>query len=125
MNSLALNLHSFYNGLERIFESIARQLDPSFPSGDRWHRDLLEQMGQEQHGVRPAVLSQESVEKLDEFLAFRHLVRNLYTFNLNPDRLHELVARLPDAWQTARSDIEAFRQLLAQASSANEGTGDD
>lgn len=29
-DSLALNLHSFYNGLERIFQVIARQLDPVF-----------------------------------------------------------------------------------------------
>lgn len=43
-DSVALNLHSFYNGLERIFEIIARQLDPVFPSGERWHRDLLKQM---------------------------------------------------------------------------------
>jgi len=35
LNSLALSLHSFYNGLERIFETIARQLDASFPAGER------------------------------------------------------------------------------------------
>lgn len=42
LNSLALHLHSFYNGVERVFESIARQIDPTFPSGTHWHRDLLE-----------------------------------------------------------------------------------
>lgn len=47
LDSVALNLHSFYNGVERICEAIARQLDPVFPSGDRWHRDLLEQMAKE------------------------------------------------------------------------------
>ena len=45
LNSLALSLHGFYNGLERIFETVARQLDPAFPAGERWHRDLLAQMG--------------------------------------------------------------------------------
>jgi len=117
LNSLALNLHSFYNGLERIFETVARRLDPTFPSGERWHRDLLEQMGQEIPGVRPAVLSPESVEKLDEFLAFRHRVRNLYGFNLEARRLHELLERLPKAWQSARVDIESFRSLLQRAAS--------
>jgi hypothetical protein len=80
LNSLALNLHSFYNGLERIFESIARRFDPAFPSGERWHRDLLEQMGQEIPGVRPAVLSAESVARLDEFLAFRPCRRGTTRF---------------------------------------------
>jgi hypothetical protein len=117
LNSLALNLHGFYNGLERIFETIARRLDPTFPAGDRWHRDLLEQMGQEVTGVRPAVLSSETVARLDEFLAFRHRVRNLYTFNLDARRLHELLERLPAAWQSARQDIERFRSLLQQAAS--------
>ncbi|MFQ5596128.1 MAG: hypothetical protein ACE5HA_18455 [Anaerolineae bacterium] len=89
LNSLALSLHSFYNGLERIFETIARQLDPAFPSGEWWHRDLLERMGQEIPGMRPAVLSADSIEKLDEFLAFRHRVRNIYTFNLEYDSAHD------------------------------------
>jgi hypothetical protein len=121
LNSLALNLHSFYNGLERIFETISRRLDPTFPSGERWHRHLLEQMGQEIPDVRPAVLSEESIERLDEFLAFRHRVRNLYTFNLEAERLHELLERLPAAWQRVKEDIEAFRSLLQQAASGEEG----
>lgn len=115
LNSLALNLHSFYNGLERVFETIARRLDPAFPSGERWHRDLLEQMRQEIPGARPAVLSPESVDRLDEFLAFRHRVRNLYGFNLEAKRLRELLERLPKAWHNAREDIETFRSLLQQA----------
>jgi hypothetical protein len=118
LNSLALNLHSFYNGLERIFETIARGLDPTFPSGERWHHNLLEQMAQEIPGVRPAVLSAQSVERLDEFLAFRHRVRNLYGFNLEAKRLRELLERLPAAWQSAKADVETFRSLLQQAASS-------
>ena len=115
LNSFALSLHSFYNGLERIFETIARQLDPTFPSGERWHRQLLEQMGQEIPGMRPPVLSVDSVERLDEFLAFRHRMRNIYAFRLDADRLHELLMRLPNAWQSAQADIEVFVNLLQQA----------
>ena len=102
LNSLALNLHSFYNGLERIFEMIGRRLDPTFPSGEHWHRDLLEQMKQEIVGTRPAVLSTESTEKLDEFLAFRHRVRNLYTFKLEAHRLHELLVKI--TWGMAKRE---------------------
>ncbi len=120
LNSLALNLHSFYNGLERIFEIIARRFDSSFPQGDRWHRGLLRQMAEEQADARPAVLTDDSVKKLDEFLAFRHRVRNLYTFNLEPSRLNELLQRLPPAWERARIDIEAFLDLLNQAAGAED-----
>ena len=68
LDSVALNLHSFYNGLERIFSVIARQLDPVFPSGDHWHRDLLEQMIRDVPESRPAVLSEATIDILSEFL---------------------------------------------------------
>jgi hypothetical protein len=71
LDSVELNLHSFYNGLERIFSVIARQLDPVFPSGDHWHRDLLEQMSREIPEGRPAVLSAKVIDVLSKFLAFR------------------------------------------------------
>jgi hypothetical protein len=32
LDSVALNLHGFYSGLERLFEMIARRLDHSLPS---------------------------------------------------------------------------------------------
>ncbi|HEY85884.1 MAG TPA: antitoxin [Chloroflexi bacterium] len=117
LDSLALNFHGFYHGLERIFEAISRRFDPVFPSGERWHSDLLKQMGQEIPGVRPAVLSTETIGKLDEFLAFRHRVRNLYTFNLDAERLRILLQRLPDAWFSAKTDLETFNSLLRQAAS--------
>ncbi len=44
LDAVALNLHSFYSGLERLFELIARQLDGSVPAGETWHRQLLLQM---------------------------------------------------------------------------------
>ena len=40
-DSVALNLHSFYSGAERIFELVARHLDRSLPTDETWHRDLL------------------------------------------------------------------------------------
>lgn len=39
LESVALNLHGFYSGLERLFELIARHVDQNLPSGDMWHRD--------------------------------------------------------------------------------------
>lgn len=42
---LASVLHSFYNGLENIFLCIAKRIDHNVSGGDRWHRDLLNQMG--------------------------------------------------------------------------------
>jgi len=41
LDSVALNLHGFYSGLERIFEVIGKHVDGSIPAGDLWHRSLL------------------------------------------------------------------------------------
>ena len=60
VDSVALNLHSFYSGLERLFELIARHVDGNLPEGETWHRDLLQQMTQDLPDVRPAVISQEN-----------------------------------------------------------------
>lgn len=41
LDGVALNLHSFYTGVERIFEGIAKEIDGSMPTGSDWHRSLL------------------------------------------------------------------------------------
>ncbi len=44
VTAVASVLHSFYNGIENIFLSIAKKIDKNVPSGTQWHRDLLVQM---------------------------------------------------------------------------------
>lgn len=55
-DGVALNLHSFYTSVERIFVDIARTIEGSVPSGSEWHADLLVQMYSEVSGVRPPVV---------------------------------------------------------------------
>lgn len=80
--NLALKLHNFYTGCERIFQTIASELNGAPPTGFDWHRRLLERMGAAWQG-RPALLAPGSVENLREYLAFRHVVRNIYGFELD------------------------------------------
>jgi hypothetical protein len=112
LDSVALNLHSFYSGLERIFELIARNIDRAIPNSQTWHRDLLLLMGQEVADVRPALIQLEEANQLDEFRRFRHLVRNVYTFNLQPEKMAGLVEALPDLWPNLRSELLAFADFL-------------
>jgi len=41
MAALASVLHSFYNGVETIFLSVAKELDKQEPAGAGWHKELL------------------------------------------------------------------------------------
>lgn len=74
-------------------------------------------MSKEIQGVRPALLSDNSKKLLDEFMRFRHRVRNKYPFNLSPERVKGLVERLPNAYEQAQQDLSAFAQFLEQVSS--------
>ncbi len=112
LDSVALNLHSFYSGLERLFELIARHVDRDLPTGETWHRDLLEQMTHDLADVRPAVISHANGLALDEFRRFRHLVRNVYTMNLVPARMTGLVLTLPELWSGLHAELLAFAGFL-------------
>ena len=113
LDSVALNLHGFYSGLERLFELIARHIDQSNPSGEMWHRDLLHQMAQEVANIRPAVIDPNRIPSLDELRRFRHLVRNIYTFNLVPEKIMPLILGLSELWSQVQEELMAFAEFLS------------
>jgi hypothetical protein len=94
LDGVALNLHGFYAGVERIFVDIAREVDGAVPSGPEWHRDLLIQMSAELIGTRPPVIGRPTRLCLEEYRGFRHVVRNVYAFYLRPARVQELATEL-------------------------------
>jgi hypothetical protein len=111
-DGIALNLHSFYTAIERILEDIAREVDGAVPSGPEWHRDLLAQLSADFPNVRPAVLQTSSRSCLNEYRGLRHVIRNVYTFNLKPARLQDLVAMLPACHDALVKDLERFCSFL-------------
>lgn len=115
LDSVALNLHSFYSGLERLFELIARTVDDAVPAGESWHRELLAQMSRDMSEVRPAVINAQNAHQLDEFRRFRHLVRNVYAADLIPTRMEGMLLALPDLWSGLRAELLAFATFLEQA----------
>jgi hypothetical protein len=116
LKAVAYDLHGFYTGLENIFNSIADTIDDHVPQGENWHKAVLSQMALEIKNIRPAVISEESVSILDEYLRFRHRIRNIYSFNLVPDRIKGLVEKLPSVFQTIRPNLNDFAQFLERLS---------
>lgn len=113
LDSVALNLHSFYSGIERIFERLAETLDGSLPTGENWHQALLVQISKEVTGIRPAVISQLSAKRLDEYRGFRHVVRNVYTFHFDAAKLEKLVLGVEDTFAQVKAELLAFADFLA------------
>ena len=119
LDSVALNLHTFYSALERIFTLIAMDIDGAIPEGLSWHQDLLIQMKVEIKKIRPAVLSQETYQMLDEYRAFRHVVRNVYTFNLSCDKIAPLVNNIGSLFTRLKREMEQFVRFLEEAGESN------
>ncbi len=112
IDSASLNLHDVYSGFERVFKQIAATVDGNVPSSLEWHRELLEQMGLDLPKIRPPVLTSASIERLDEYLRFRHVVRNVYTFSFDPERVGGLVKELGTVFGQIRQELLAFANFL-------------
>lgn len=116
LDGVALNLHSFYTGIERILEMIATMIDDYKPSGESWHRELLLQLATEVPEVRPTVISDSLLKALDKYRGFRHVVRNIYTFEA--EQISPLVKQLARTYEQCKRELLEFANFL-------ENTGHD
>lgn len=114
VDAAALNLHGFYAGLERVLLIVAERIDESVPTGSSWHQELLRQMAAELPDVRPPVISEGLALELDRYRGFRHVVRNVYAYVLDPHRVGELVEDLPAVLHRLRSELSRFADVLEQ-----------
>ncbi len=115
LDSVALNLHAFYSGLERIFEKLASTIDGTVPTAANWHQELLTQMQTEIPSFRPAIISYDLKEALEEYRGFRHVVRNVYTFHLKPEKLKLLVNNLEYTFKMASEELTDFGDFLKKS----------
>ena len=112
LDGVALNLHSFYSRIERIFELIAANVDDMLPEGENWHQTLLKQMAEEMTEVRPAVISDSVRVGFDEYRGFRHVVRNVYTYKFDPARIEKLTERAGPLFTRLLAELLAFADFL-------------
>lgn len=90
--------------LDRVVEEI----DQSVPTGSEWHRALLRRMATDVKGIRPAVLSSETLEKLLPYLGFRHFFRHSYTFEIDWEKLKPLVMNVRSVLESFERDLKGF-----------------
>lgn len=112
IDSIAHNLENFYLAVEEIFKMICIATEEGLPEGERWHSVLLKNMTKEIKGVRPSVISRETCEMIDDYRKFRHLARNIYTFNIVPEKVLVLAKSLNKAFKSFESDIKGFVRFM-------------
>ncbi len=107
MTILGSVLHSFYNGIENMFEIIAKNIDNNVPSGNKSHQELLNQMASENR-KRNEILNEELYLKLREYATFRHFYRHAYSFQLNWEKMNPLIDNLQTVWNELKLNLENF-----------------
>ena len=105
MTILGSVMHSFYNGLENIFEIIAKNIDGNVPSGNKSHQELLHQMASE-NSKRAEILDEELYFKLREYATFRHFYRHAYSFQLDWEKMKNLVENINTVWDQVKFRLE-------------------
>ena len=112
VESAALRLHNLYTGCERIFRRVAGDVNGTFPESEDWHKRLLSQMALDVEEYRPAVISAETCTDLAELLGFRHVVRNVYGFELKPARVEQLIALAVSVLPRFTGEVRGFLGFL-------------
>ena len=106
-------LHSFYNGCENIFKSVARFFENEL-GPQSWHKDLLKRMNLEIPGVRPQLIDDELYRLFDDFRAFRHKFRHLYSFELDWERECLVANKFPKTVKQFKSQVTGFIKNIEQ-----------
>ena len=53
-----------------------------------------------------------SIQRLDEYLRFRHVVRNVYTFSFDPERVGRMVNELDVVFSQIREELLGFANFI-------------
>jgi len=114
LDGVALNLHSFYTGLERILELVIAEVDQAMPTGPAWHQELLRQAATPIPLLRPALITDATRDALDRYRGFRHVVRNIYAFEIDREQIAPLVRDLRRVFESARAELLRFADALIQ-----------
>lgn len=89
-------------------------IDNNLPKGEDWHRELLLQMAKPYGGRKEVIISKELLEKLKEFLKFRHLFRHIYGFELKWNRIKPLCFEIEDTFKKLKQEINKLLDKLSK-----------
>ena len=112
-NTIATDLADIYNGIERIFERIAREVDTLMPTGSRWHKNLLAQMAKKRPERRP-VISENTRRELEELLEFRHKVNNIYGRELKYEKTIPHAKSIGELFERVSENMNRFTDSLVR-----------
>lgn len=95
--ALGTYLMNFYNGIENIMKRCAKEYYKKAPKGEDWHKKLL-QLSCAPNNKKAFLFNKDVVDKLYNYLTFRHLFIHGYGFKLEWDKMKSLVDGIDNLW---------------------------
>ena len=109
ISACAMILHSFYNGIENILVLIFKHYDGKLPQSNRWHMELLEKAFVSDE-TRKQVFINDLQNSLEEYMKFRHFVRHSYGFQLEWERMEDLIIGMENCWVAVKQNLSNFME---------------
>lgn len=113
LDSVAYQIHNLYCSIEDLLKLIASAFENQVGTTGKWHRLLLLRLSQPVEGIRPAFLSEESFDLLNQLRSFRHMFRHAYGTDI---QLRQLEPNVDIALQTSKLISQDISQFLEQLS---------
>ena len=102
--ALGLFLHSFYNGIENIIKFIIKEKHGTLPSSSKWHKELLDLCFIKSNDQKE-LFNENLKDVLDDYLSFRHFIRNTYSFKIKWERMEHLILNIDKNWNDIKAEI--------------------
>jgi len=119
-------MHNLYCAFEDLFKLVSAYWENNLSENGEFHVNLLKRMIINIRGIRPALLSKESFEYMNELRGFRHVFRHAYTYGLDDERVAYLLRKTIDKKETIFQDLHKFHKeidkLLSTPASCSELT---
>lgn len=97
LQHLARRIRDELSELERVNQRVAEGWQRAIENADDYYLD----------GV-----ALNLHDRLDEYRGFRHVVRNVYTYNFEAAKIQKLVTELPATLEQTRAELLAFASFL-------------
>ena len=111
-DAVALNLHDFYTGLERVLRHIAAEIDGHLPAGGEWHQELLRANGHPRcrGSDRPYFLTRPS-SAWTNICAFATWCGTSMAFEFDPQRIKPLAEALTGDFAQVKDELSVLYRL--------------
>ena len=106
-------MHNFYSGCENIFLNIAKVFENNIDQ-QSWHKSILKRMKLDIDDIRPAVISNELFKLLDDFRAFRHVFRHIYSDELDWEKEKIVANKFNRTFDLFLKEINDFIKFLEE-----------